>query len=118
MIENDERAREVARQPYRLVEIPPGCLQVEMQSMTLQQGISAKPFVVGHQRALLSNGVGDLRSTRLVTNATHQGKSSLPREYRSRIAPVQTGLVNNGIRQPKTICQTRSVTIFVSRIFR
>src|SRR6266568_5276053 len=103
MIENDERAREVARQPCRLIEIPPGCLQVEMQTMTLQQGISAKPFVVGHQRALRSNGVGGCRSTRLVTNATHQGKSGLPREYRRRIAPVQPGLGNNGIRQLKTL---------------
>src|SRR5580700_11743757 len=115
MVEDNERAWKVACQPYRLVQVPPGRLQVKMQAVSFKQRIAASPSLVGYQGLLLSNSVRRHRPSRLVANTSHQRKGCLQRNHRRYVIAIKPGLRNDGAWQPFAVCESGCVACFLGR---
>lgn len=118
VVEHDQRIGEVARQACGLGEVPPGCLQVEVQAVPGQLGIAATPALVAHQAAQLADLLRALRTAGLVADAADPCEARLRLQHLGGVRRVQPGLRHHCVGRAMAFGEVMHEAGFAERIAR
>ncbi len=100
VVEDDPGLRKVARQRSRLLEVPPGRLQVERQPILCEQGEAALPGGVAHRpRRVFLHSIRRGGRSRLVADAADAWERDMAREHRFDLGIVEAPAGDDAVRE-------------------
>ncbi|MNQ76363.1 hypothetical protein D3C85_912000 [compost metagenome] len=118
VVENQSDAGKIPGQPFGFVQVPPGCLQIEMQTQTFKCGVIAAPMLVAHQAAQAPDLLRRGRAAGLVANTAYALETGLFGQHIDSVRMIEPGLRDDCIRHAITGGQLLDETGFANRVLR